>query len=301
MIKERTPSQELLTLRSLNLRMNLTDQQKKKLLRLESGYEGELKFDQMLKQLGQDKYVLCDLMLEIDGSYFQIDTVIITSQMIYFLDVKNFYGDFSYTPEKLKSRDSRPDYKNPLHQLHRGITHFKQLLHSLDLSFPVSPYVVFINSDFTLYEAPLHEPMIFPTQLNQFCSQLVKREASLDKRHHSLAKALCNLHQSTLRFANPPDYEFNQLKKGIHCLQCQSFSTTVKKGKIYCSECGAYEATREGVIRSTEEFKILFPTEHVTSSIIVNWCQLDLHQKTISRILKRHYEKRGETKGIHYV
>jgi hypothetical protein len=48
--KSRYESKELLTLRSLNLRMELADRDAKKYYSVEKGFEGEQKFDEFFQQ-----------------------------------------------------------------------------------------------------------------------------------------------------------------------------------------------------------------------------------------------------------
>lgn len=74
LLRGRTESYELLALRFLNSRMKLTEQEKFRLLNLEKGYEGEVKFDQLAEGLHEERYIINDLLLEINNSYFQIDT-----------------------------------------------------------------------------------------------------------------------------------------------------------------------------------------------------------------------------------
>ena len=75
LLKSRTESNELLAYRYLNTRMELTDKEKFHYLNLEKGYEGEVKFDQLTETLREERYIINDLLLEVNNSYFQIDSL----------------------------------------------------------------------------------------------------------------------------------------------------------------------------------------------------------------------------------
>ncbi|MEH6988240.1 nuclease-related domain-containing protein [Cytobacillus firmus] len=65
-------------MRYLNTRMELTEKEKQHWANLEKGYEGEVKFDLLTEKLTEERLVIHDLLLEVNNSYFQIDTLIIS-------------------------------------------------------------------------------------------------------------------------------------------------------------------------------------------------------------------------------
>jgi hypothetical protein len=87
--KPRTEREEIAILRSLNARMKLPDDDKRNYLNLKKGFEGEVKFDSLTEKLDCDCLILNDLLLEVNKSKFQIDTVVI-QDTLYLFDVKNY-------------------------------------------------------------------------------------------------------------------------------------------------------------------------------------------------------------------
>ena len=61
-------------MRSLNARTDLTENEKFYYQNLEKGYEGEMKFDQLAENFLKDCYMINDLLLKFNHSYFQIDS-----------------------------------------------------------------------------------------------------------------------------------------------------------------------------------------------------------------------------------
>ena len=300
LLKRRTESAELLTMRYLNPRMELTPKEKYHYSKLEKGYEGEVKFDALAESLQDERYILNDLLFEINNSYFQIDSLIISQGVIHLLDIKNFEGDFYLQSDKLYSVKSGREYKNPLDQLKRSTTLFGQLLQSLQQNYLFESSVIFINPEFTLYQAPRDRPIIFLSQLNRFLNVLSNTPSKLNDGHKKLAEKLISLHQIKNPYTILPNYDYDQLQKGIYCKTCQSFLVTIHNYSFVCKKCGGHEKVESAILRSIEEFKLLFPERKITSSNIHEWCNADLHQRTIARVLKKNYRMIGHTRDTYF-
>lgn len=300
-LKCRNVSDELLTLRSLNTRMTLTDKEQFRYLILEKGFEGESRFDQLIEILQEERYILNDLLLEVNNSYFQIDSLIISQEAIYLLDVKNYQGDYYLDSNKLYSVTSDREYKNPVTQLQRSATLFRQLLQTLKLNFLVEASVLFINPEFTLYQSPMDQPFILPSQVNRFLNSINQTPSKLSDEQKKLAKKLISLHQAKNPYNLLPKYQYDQLRKGIYCKTCYSFAVSVKNNKFVCETCGEIEEIYLGILRNVKEFLFLFPERKITTQSIYDWCQVDLSKKTFYRTLKKHYTPCGNTRSTYYV
>jgi len=301
LLKGRSESTELLTNRYLHVRMELPEKELFHYLNLEKGFEGEIKFDLLAESiLQEERFVINDLLLEVNSSYFQIDTLIISQGMIHLIDIKNFQGDFYLESDKLYSAATKRECKNPIDQLKRSATLFRQLLQNLKVHYLVEASVLFINPEFTLYQAPLDQPIIFPTQVNRFLTNLNKTPSKLNEGHNKLAQKLLTLHQPEHPFAKRPTYHYDQLQKGIYCKTCKSFLISIKNNNIMCKKCGALEKIELAILRNAKEFILLFPNQKITTQNIYRWCNVDLHQRTVSRVLKKHYTLCGSTRDSYY-
>lgn len=135
----------MLALRSLDTRMELTSKDKFHHQNLERGYEGEVKFDSLIQDLNGERYIIIDLLFEVNNSYFQIDTLLISQDIIHLLDIKNFQGDCYLKSDKLYSVSSGREYKNPINQITRSASLFRQLLQNLNQNYLVDASIIFIN------------------------------------------------------------------------------------------------------------------------------------------------------------
>lgn len=300
--KPRFETGELLILRILDKRMNLTAEEHQYYKNKEKGFEGEVQFDLLTEKLLSDCLILNDLLLEVNNSIFQIDTTIIFQETIYPFEVKNYEGDFIFKPDCLE-KISGKNYKNPLDQLKRSKFLLRQLLHNLGYNIPIEGSVVFVNPEFTLYQTPLNEPIVYHSQLNRFMKKLNRLPSNITNREKNIADKLVSLHQIESPYIRLPHYDYNQLRKGITCVACNSFQVTVPTGarKVVCDECRCEESFESAVLRNVEEIKLLFPDKKITTNLVFEWCGVVGSKKTIKKFLMKNYRSIGKKKYTYYV
>ncbi len=276
--KTRTKPVELQQLSSLDTRMTLSSKDKQHLINLTKGYEGEVQFDSLTEKLTWDCFILNDLLLKVNNTLFQIDSLLISSRKIHLFEVKNFEEDYNYEADKFIKL---PQYEitNPLHQLSRSESLLRQLLLKDKINLPIDASLVFINPEFTLYQAPLDKPMILPTQIKNYLNKLNSTPSHLNEKHKWIADKLISLHIEDSPYKQLPSYTYGDVRKGITCLACKSFSTAVEGRKLVCKECEHEEIVEMAVVRAVEEFKLLFPEHKITTRSIQEWCQVVKYQK----------------------
>ncbi|MBS4189954.1 NERD domain-containing protein [Bacillus sp. FJAT-49705] len=300
-IKTRSESAELMILRSLSIRMNLSEKERSNFLNLEKGFIGEQQFDKWFEtNFSNEGLILNDLLLESNNTIFQIDSLLITSDVVYLLEIKNYEGDF-YTDGDIWSTLSGNEIKNPLLQLKRSESLFRRLLQNFGYNISAEANLIFINPEFFLYQAPLNPSIIFPSQLNRFMDKLNKKSTNIKDRHLKLAKHLVSIQLKNSPYTRLPDYSYDQLEKGIICGGCNTFVTTINKEMVVCNECGYKEDITAAVLRGVMEFRLLFPNQKITTNGIHNWCKIIQSKKTIRRILSRNFQLEGHAKSSYFV
>ncbi|MDR7000684.1 nuclease-related domain-containing protein [Neobacillus niacini] len=290
---------DLIKFEILDFRMDLTIDQKRYFGGLEKGFEGEIQFDLMTEQLQSGPLILNDLLLESNNTKFQIDSNIIFQDTYNFFEVKNYEGDYIYDLENFRTA-SGLTIQNPLNQLKRSRTLLRQLFQSLGYQFPIEAYVVFINPEFTLFNAPSDLPFIYPTQLNRFLKKLDSKPNKLTSKHSNLANKLVSLHQSDTSLIKLPKFELGQLKKGLTCGTCHSFFISFRGNFIICNVCGCVEKVEAAVMRNVREYLLLSPDGRITTNGISDWCNMNDSRKRINRILDRNFNKVGVRKGVYF-
>lgn len=302
-IKQRKETEELLKLRILNARMDLTSKEKGYYLNLEKGFQGELMFDDQIFKLTNNFLVLNDLLLEYNNSIFQIDSTLIFQNIIYRFEIKNNEGDHYYDCKTNRWYTvAEKEIKNPVIQMERSEPLYRQLLKDIGLGLPIKTFLVFVNPTFHLYNAPLNLPIIFPGQIDRFMQMLAQNQSNVTDFHRQIAKNLAGLHLEKSPYERKFDFEYSKVEKGMSCRSCHSLlkPSSVKTGKLLCFNCGFEERTTEAVLRNIGEFSLLFPEMQITTNRIADWCAI-LSKKVIRQVLLKNFTLIGHGGSSHYV
>ncbi|MCH1625245.1 nuclease-related domain-containing protein [Fredinandcohnia quinoae] len=289
---------DLSLLKSLNSRMNLPLKEKQNFLNLKKGYEGEQLFASMLENQSGNWIVLHDLLLECSNNQFQIDFLLLSQKTVYLFEVKTFEGD--YYIENDNWYIASTEIKDPLLQLKRSKSLLRRLLQELGSTLVVEAYLVFVNPEFTLYQAPRNQSIIFPTQLNRFLQKLKLIPCTLNQKHTALAEKLVERRLHKSQYERVLTYEYDHLEKGIVCTSCEAFMS-LEGNEIICGSCGCKEDVDSAIIRNVSEFNLLFPDMRITTNHIQDWCQVIPSKKTIRRVLMRDFVRLGHGKSSHFV
>nr|WP_304217428.1 nuclease-related domain-containing protein [Fredinandcohnia onubensis] len=281
--------------------MKLAEEDENNYVSLEKGWLGEKQFDQLLLGLTNENLLLNDLLLKVNNTLFQIDSLLITQKKIFIFEVKNYEGDYYIKDGRLHIMNGK-EIKNPLIQTSRSESLFRQLLQELRFNVPVESYVIFINPEFYLYKAPVNGPYVFHAQLGRFLKKLDAGAASgVSGGHLELAEKLASLHITKNPYSRLPDYTYEELEKGIVCKSgCLEYEDTNRQ-TLVCNKCGFVEDKESAILRSVEEFRFLFPEKRITVDIIYNWCKVIRSKKTIQKILSKNFDLISFGRGSYYV
>lgn len=297
-IKERTKSISLQVLESLNYRSALTSERKREYWTQAKGYEGEKQFDTFLERTIPDTHILNDLMLKDAGSLSQIDSVIITGDTIRLFEVKNLSGEYIYKDEGLHTQSGLV-YTSPIIQIRKSSSLIQNLIRKKGLRFEVVPYVVFMDPNLYIYNLPWNKPFIMPYQITEHFESINRGSIPLKKEQKRLIELLKQHHQENYRSNELPAYEYSGLKKGIYCPECFSFEHTNTLRNRIC-KCARKETIAEAIIRSIEEYRVLFPENKLTVSVAYDWCNKEYDKQKIQRSLKKHYQVIGKNRSTFY-
>ena len=280
--------------------MELAEKDRKYFFSLQKGFDGEKSFDLWMETMQGNCLVLNDLLLKYKNNMFQIDSTLIFHDTIYLFEVKNFEGDHYYDSERMYIVPDT-EVNNPLIQLKRSESLFRQLLQSLGYNFTIKTYVVFINPDFTLYKTSLNIPFIFLSQMKRLKNKLIAAgNWKLDEKHKRLADKLVSLHIKDSPYKKIPSYDYMQLRKGITCEKCNSFNLFMDGLSVTCEDCGKMERFTDTIIRSVNEFRLLFPEEKITTNKICDWCKVGEDKRRVRRVLQKEFKVVGVSQWTHY-
>lgn len=234
-----------------------------------------------------------------NNTYYQIDSLSLFSETIYQFEVKNYEGDYYIEKDTWYSVKGK-EISNPFLQLTRAESLLRRFIKSLGFNYSIESYLIFINPEFHLYHAPRNQQIIFPTQLPRFMNNLSKKTSKVANNHTKLVEQLLHFHLTESPYNRTPKYTFDGLKKGIICIKCRSFINTFNRMYLICDHCGNRENVTSAVLRSVDDYMILFPEEKVTRKVIQEWCKI-VPGKTIIKILSDHYKMIASGKNSYYI
>lgn len=275
---------------SLSRRIVLAPKYAARHYKLIKGFEGELRFCNLLEEnLTGEFLILNNLLYEVHGSKLQVDNSLIYQGKLHSFEVKNFEGNHYIDNDRWYTRNGS-EIKDPLLQLKRSGTLFRQKLKETDYQSSLDTDIVFVNPEFYLYQAPLHLPIIFPPQINHLLKTLNKKigTAKLTPHEHQLSDKLLSMQIEENPYDDLPSYSLDSSRKGMTCKKCHSFDTKVEANKLVCIKCDYHEPVTSAVLRSIEEFTLLYPGREITTKDITEWCGV-VSKRTIRNILKRYY------------
>ncbi|MGG7621588.1 nuclease-related domain-containing protein [Bacillus coreaensis] len=259
LLKSRKESENLLLYRSLFLRMSLSEKDVSHYQRLEKGYAGELLFDQYISTLTNEFLLLNDVLLDSGNNLFQMDSLAIFQESVLLFEVKNFEGDFFVRGDRWYTSSDK-EIKNPLEQLQRSESLLRRFLQEHGCMLPIEPILVFVNPEFTLYQAPMKTPIIYPTQIQRLLRTLANKPTKMTHLHEKMANKLLTHHLTTSPIKRKPEYSYEMLQKGIYCSHCYTFFKDTTETRLVCT-CGTIESIDDAIVRSVHEFMLLFPDQ----------------------------------------
>ena len=279
---------QLKMFKCLQGRMSLTQEQKTTFDNLSKGYLGEKKFSKILdQQLTSHHIALFDLLLEVNHNLFQIDCLLIYQKSMFLIEIKNYQGEFYIENERWYVCSTGTEIKNPLGQIEQSTYLLRKFLSSNGWTHQLNSHIVFINEEFTLYNAPRNPSIILPTQINIFMKKL-NQTPSIIGSQQKLTHQFLTSHLKHSPYEHLPEFDFTELNKGVFCKNCRIKMGEGQLRKMICFHCGYSESMDSALLRNVIEFNLLFPNEKITTSKIHHWSELPRTSRTIRRIMKKY-------------
>lgn len=295
--KPRKPN-ELFVYEALVGRLDFSSNQEATYRRLTRGFEGERKFFEMLpKSLVDKHHIYFDLSLMIDNSETQIDVLIPTQQQIHHLEIKHYKNSFTVKGDQWQLENGKV-IMNPLHQLRRTGELINILTQKLGHQQLVTSHIIFTHPTFHLYQASKTWPIIYPNQIQKFIKKIQAESKIQNKNLNHYIQAH---HLKRSRFERIPNYNFDQLRKGLFCPTCHIKLKRKTARKNVCPSCGHSSNIAENVIRATEQYQHLFPKKQINIRTILAWTDYPLHRTQIYRIFNKNYQLIKKNRGSYYL
>lgn len=238
------------------------------------------------------------ILLDNNGTLYQIDCLLIFRNKVIMIEVKNYKGEFEFREEQLYCITTNKYYQNPLHQLQRSNINLRNSLSKLKPAMSLESYIAFVNQDFTLF-AERNPMIILPSQINSFIKTLNQIPGKISERHQEFAGKIISSQIEESPYTSIPEYHYTKIRKGVLCNNCRS-QMHLNGRQLFCQRCSYQEFIDSGVLRSVIEFSILFPEIKITTKKIAEWCALNISTRSIRRILQTYLRQYLTYKRSYY-
>src|SRR5699024_3646571 len=209
-------------------RISLSLPEKNHYHRLRKGVLGELSFHYLTKPIiPLNCLSLYSLSLQTEEGHFQIDHLYLLRDKIYIHEIKNIVGEYMIQNNQWFHIASNKEINNPIIQLQRTDSYFRQFLRRHGYQHEVISNVVFIHNGFTLYHATPQLPLLFRSQIDQHVKSITSQERSSGTKEIQLAEQLTSIHKEKSPFIQPILYTYDQMKKGMNCPHCMKMMMRV--------------------------------------------------------------------------
>ncbi|MEL3972543.1 NERD domain-containing protein [Rossellomorea oryzaecorticis] len=221
------------------------------LRKLEAGYKGELSLDYHLSFLPDKPYIILhDIRLSYKTFYFQIDTLILHTNFILILEVKNIAGELFIDTEfnqMIRTKNDITDvFPDPILQAYKQKVELGNWFSSKKLTqIPIEYRVVLTNSN-TLIKNSQANPVVVKQLIRS--SRLTFEIDKLKDRHKTqmvTEKQLIKIANQLIKSHVPQDVDvlsLFQLSKsdvlpGVYCKNCEALKMERISGTWKCSRC----------------------------------------------------------------
>jgi hypothetical protein len=224
------------------------------LYRKKAGLWGEREVDKKLKRIAQDKYLIIrDIRLPNgDGTYFQIDTLVLSTSFILIIEAKNITGALyfdlvNHQFYRVRDDGSKESFSDPVSQARLHVQQLRQWL--LRYKFPTIfiDYLVAMTNPHSVFHIiqnghPVAKKICANAGLTWEIDNLEEqynKELITEKELRKIAKALlkANTPLQPSEILQQYGISISELLTGVHCPICEFLALIYQRGKWYCPKC----------------------------------------------------------------
>lgn len=314
--KERKKSDKIIKLEAALGRLPL-DHFKRQLLEQElrnrlKGYRGEQSLDYHLSFLPNKEYIILhDLRLSNGTFFFQIDTLIITPQVIIILEIKNLSGTLFFdrdTKQLIQTNHEGKEkgYPDPLIQVMKQRMQLQQWINqNLSINPPIEHFVVISDPSSILKTNPgnhlifkriCHSAVIvnFILDLKNKHMEVVLTSKSIKKLTNLLIKHNVPLHVDILQNFGIPKED---IITGALCSSCSLTVLQYKQCNWSCPKCGG--KFKDAHINATHDYFLLInPT--ITNQKLREFLHISSRSVSLRILNSMNLSYYGDGKGRLY-
>ncbi|MFC7785780.1 nuclease-related domain-containing protein [Rossellomorea sp. GCM10028870] len=277
-----------------------------------AGFKGEKALDYTLSFLDPKKYyILHDLRLPCKDSFFQIDTLLITTKFILNIEVKYLAGTAYFDPifnQLIQTKDGfESALPDPTIQIKRQESQLLKWLKENGLpSIPVFSCVVMGNDRTIIKTSPdnktLQKIVIHRSSLLdkvRYIENSLRKEKAAPKEIKKIIRSLKRQHEE-------PDFSvlerFNitegELLKGVICEECNYRPLARKHGKWFCMNCKNEKINAH--IQALKDYELLIGPK-INNAELRNFLKINSSHVAKRLLQSLNLPTTGTKKGTQYI
>lgn len=286
----RKKTQELQYLETMKKRLGLTQRERRQLEKLEKGYEGEVKLDQIQTELtGSLLPTMDDVWLKTDRTCVQIDKLLVVDSIVYVVDAKNYSGVYHFSTNETL-RNGVPLQENILEQLHNAMRAVKRTFLKEGVTLEVCGVLIFMNDMATIQVADDVADLILTTAtLELWLQHLAEKvrgadrylgKKALENNLSSAFKCKWTLAENRQKFIRP----------GLQCCKCGCQNLIETSYTMHCPRCNYDEPKETAYVRTICDFGVLFHKEDLKVKPLLKFMGRSVNEVYLRKMLKKHFK-----------
>ncbi len=270
------------------------------------GYNGEVCVDQMWKEMNiPQSYCLFHGFETVNhaGRSHQMDTIVLTPQFIWLLEIKDIGGRIDIDESKQQMIRTNQEgliesFKNSLDQIKRHSEFINRKLRDLRMNLPVECAVIFV-SDYTIIGAipkgaPIFHASGLQTELDKISQKHRERKLSTSQ-FEKLKTVLMNmLHRKDWQ----AKIDVKILRKGVLCKNCDYKSVMkFEYGSFKCVKCGV--KSKDAYLEALLDYRYLW-SEWISNRELREYLGVESRYSIIRLIKELNLEYQGTFRDRKY-
>ncbi|GLB59781.1 nuclease-related domain-containing protein [Cytobacillus sp. NCCP-133] len=243
------------------------------LAKRKAGFRGEEAVDYFIKD-SKEITIVHDIRLSNGAEFFQIDTMLISSNFILILEIKNISGTIYFDPtfnQLIQTRqENERGFLDPLIQAKRQQRELIKWLHAVKISIPVEYLIVISNPSTVIKTASYHREalnkVLHASHLIERIERLKEKypeETLSHKEIRKLSKTIVNKHiPANYNVLKYYDIHEKEIITGIPCPACSRLPMKRVRGTWKCVSCSTTD--KKAHVRALQDYL------HLISSSITN-------------------------------
>lgn len=310
---ELTPPTLLLQAEALERRIPETHQRmsdiKAKIRILKLGYNGEKTMKYYLEQIPEYKYhIFFGLRIPIANTFFQIDALLLSKNLIFILDAKNHSGTLRFERNQLihEYKDNRDVYENPVAQVNRHKISLRNLFDKYKIpSIPIENLVavckpsteIIISHGYSEAEQKVIKAYDLLTRIDELEEKYSEKKINQRTIRQVINLLLSQHTPQKINILNMFQITEDELITGVQCPKCLYIPMDYKRAKWICPECLLF-STDAHLNNINDYFLLIKPS--FSNPEIRKFLHLPSSRSTTSFLPKQNLPYTGTKRGRIY-